>query len=121
MSVAPDRSQSQKRCLHFSVDLVLRYYDYPYNTHVTDIQAPSMDLNIVKKYLSPDVTLCNIIPLKPQGYNVQVWKPSTLKKVNFTSRCNLHLAATYKQDIYLQLCMISILNKWLKIYIDIIG
>ncbi len=53
------------------VDLVLRYYDYPYNTHVTDIQAPNLDLEIVKDYLSPDVTLCNMIPLKPQKSNTQ--------------------------------------------------
>ncbi len=48
------------------MDLILIYYDYPYNTHVSDIQSSSMALDVTKEFLSPDITVCNIIPLKSQ-------------------------------------------------------
>ncbi len=46
--------------------MVSRFYDYPYTTHISDLQAPTMDIDDVQAYLSPDLTVCNVDPFKLQ-------------------------------------------------------
>ncbi len=51
------------------MDLILRYHDYPYNTYVSDMHPANIinkDKSMSRDFFMPDVTACNIIPLKSE-------------------------------------------------------